>query len=157
MLAPTTETNNLAKALDRLLNCSDLNLDDLEPETRKTIENAETALAEYRAWAGRFLDDQIAAGPKPAKPAPLKIGIVLDGGLVQAVVSDNPEALANADILVIDYDTEGADISDLSIVLQGDRKTVAFACVHRESIERAEIDLSGVRDPTPEEIKSEFG
>lgn len=45
------------------------------------------------------------------------LGIVLSGGLVQAVVTDDPKLQAE-DVLVIDYDTDGVDEADLVGVRQ---------------------------------------
>jgi len=50
---------------------------------------------------------------------PVKIVITLDGGLVQAVVSDGTPV----EYVVIDYDTEGGDENDMLDVPQDDGST----------------------------------
>jgi hypothetical protein len=62
----------------------------------------------------------------PAEPdEPMRIVVCLDGGLVTSVV-----AAAPLDVLVVDYDVEGADEEDLDEIDQGDG-TVADAAVSR--------------------------
>jgi len=78
--------------------------------------------------------------PPPAKPL---VGIILDGGLVQCVVSALPEQLPNLDLLVIDYDVEGADDGELLQVPQGNgESTPAFGRIER--ITPSGIDLDAV-------------
>lgn len=45
------------------------------------------------------------------------IAVVIEGGIVQAICTDD-EQLQGVDVLVIDYDTEGADESELTDVPQ---------------------------------------
>jgi hypothetical protein len=77
--------------------------------------------------------------PKP------KLAIVLDGGLVQCVVSDRPEMFAGLEVLTIDYDTDGADDDELSSVPQAGG-TDEEAVVGWHDITQATINL---RDITP--------
>jgi len=70
------------------------------------------------------------------------IGIILQGGLVQCVVSNAPE-LIDADVVVIDYDSEGADEDELMTVPQSDG-TETEAVGHREEIAPTDIDLKGI-------------
>ena len=46
-----------------------------------------------------------------------KIVIVVDGGVVQDVLSSEP-----VEVVLVDYDTDGADPADLTAVPQGDGK-----------------------------------
>jgi hypothetical protein len=48
---------------------------------------------------------------------PARLAVVIDGGIVQAVVSDHPSCI---EVAVIDYDTEGAGGDELTPVPQGD-------------------------------------
>ena len=48
----------------------------------------------------------------------MKLAIIVEGGLVQGVVSDKPD-MYPLDIICIDYDTEGAEAEDLILVKQG--------------------------------------
>lgn len=59
------------------------------------------------------------------------IAVVLEGGLVQSVLSDAP-----ANVLVIDYDIEGADEDDLTQITFFDGKT-----------EEAQVSLRTVDEP----------
>ena len=61
-----------------------------------------------------------ASAPLSEKPL---LCIVLEGGLVQAVVADRPDALP-CECMVIDYDTEGSDPVDILAVLQNNGKAV---------------------------------
>ncbi len=70
------------------------------------------------------------------------IAIVCEGGLVQAVVTDDP-AQVGMKVLVIDYDTEGAD--EITCVRQEDGED-ADACVHWDSVGLASIDLRRVQE-----------
>ncbi len=59
-----------------------------------------------------------------------KIVVVMEGGLVQSVLSTEP-----VEVAIVDYDAEGADAEDLKSVPQGNGK-VANAVGH---VEEAEI------------------
>lgn len=61
---------------------------------------------------------------------PVKICVIIEDGLVQAVVS----AGVRVDAVVIDYDTEGADASELLDVLQ-DEGTTKRAFVSKALVE----------------------
>ena len=50
------------------------------------------------------------------------IVITLEGGLVQGISTDDPK-LVGEKVIVIDYDAEGADASEVSKVPQGNGKT----------------------------------
>lgn len=69
------------------------------------------------------------------------LAVICDGGLVQGLVSTRPAVFG--DVLVIDYDTEGAGGKDVMDVNQGDG-TYAEACVSLRSVEAAAIDLPQV-------------
>ena len=49
--------------------------------------------------------------------------VALDGGLVQSVAAGFP-----LDVMVVDYDVEGADAGELSAIDQGDGTTADAAC-----------------------------
>jgi hypothetical protein len=76
--------------------------------------------------------------PKP------KLAIVLEGGLVQCVVSDQPEMFAGLEVLTIDYDTDGADDDEISTVPQADG-TEEEAIVGWHDITQATTDLMGIK------------
>ena len=79
--------------------------------------------------------------PPPDKPI---VGVILEGGLVQCVVSSAPEHLPDMDLIILDYDVEGADADELLHVPQGDGAT-AQAVGRIEQITLSGIDLGAVR------------
>lgn len=85
--------------------------------------------------------DRLAAEKAPDKLPSL--AVIMEGGLVQDIVSDMPEAVKVEAIYVIDYDTEGSDRTDMSFVRQSDGQ-YAIAFVHDEGIGKAKIDLAQV-------------
>lgn len=68
------------------------------------------------------------------------IAVVLEGGLVQSIVSDEP-ALIGRSVLMIDYDTDGTDEEDLVAVPQGEGRHSWAAYTHFAVIEAPRIDL----------------
>lgn len=64
--------------------------------------------------------------------------IVLEGGLISAIVSNDPEAFKNMKISVIDYDVEGAD--EIVEIEQGNGE-FAPACLHVEQVGEAAIPV----------------
>ena len=78
--------------------------------------------------------------PPSARPV---VGIILEGGLVQSVVSTAPEHLPDLDLVILDYDVEGADADELLHVPQGDGAT-AQAVGRIESITQSDIDIEAV-------------
>ncbi len=86
---------------------------------------------------------KIAAAPR------ITLGVVVEGGMIQSVVSDNPLALAAVDVVVIDYDTDDADETTLYQVRQGDG-SLSTAHVHAEAIDPAAIDLRSALDQLEE-------
>lgn len=81
--------------------------------------------------------------PELFGPMPF-VAVVLEGGLVQAVVTDQP-AMQGIGVLIIDYDDEGADLDELTIVPQEDGGE-SDAVVSYDIVQAATIDLEAVRD-----------
>lgn len=76
------------------------------------------------------------------------IAVVVEGGLVQAVVTNRPDYLdANLPVQIIDYDTDGADEDELLLVPNGDG-SFSEACGHTEPVAEARIDIDGIRPKT---------
>ncbi len=73
-----------------------------------------------------------------------RIAVALEGGLVSAVVSDDP-SLIGIIVWVINYDTEGADENEIIQVKQHDGSWVE-AVVHGDVIEQATVDLNSIED-----------
>lgn len=70
-----------------------------------------------------------------------RLAVIIDGGLVQAIVTDGP-MLLGIPVTVIDYDVEGADGDRLSGIDQGD-STSTPASVEVHEITRAKIIIPG--------------
>lgn len=75
------------------------------------------------------------------------IAVVIDGGLVQEVITDNPEAFRGVKMVVIDYDTDSLDKDDecLGLVIQGN-KDLRNAYMRGVDIDIESIDLQRVAD-----------
>lgn len=78
---------------------------------------------------------------------PPQLAVVLEGGVVQSIVSDRPDEV-NADVMVIDYDTEGSDEEGKSYVRQDDG-SYAEAWVYSHGIGKATIGLDDILDAEP--------
>ncbi len=93
---------------------------------------------------GYWLEEQIdKLENNTPKPVPT-IAVVMEGGLVQSIVSDSPEKLPPMNVIVIDYDTDGSDEEYLVSVPQreGEQDARAFAAI--QTITPAGIDLAAV-------------
>ena len=75
-------------------------------------------------------------------PKKRQLAVVMQGGLIQAIVSHQPE---NIEVLSIDYDTDGYDESDLTLVKQSDGNYSQAYCVN-ECIQEPVIDLNQVTE-----------
>lgn len=119
-------------------NCSwEGKAEDLEP-----IQSAQQRLtAGETVPAGECPSDECGALAYLIEP-PRRVLIVLDGGLVQDIVTDYPHSLG-IDCAVIDYDTEGLEDSDMLHIEQSDGGT-AEARGYDAGISRARIDLGKV-------------
>jgi len=89
---------------------------------------------------GPHTDDLPETAAQPARPT---LGVVLEGGLISAVISNDPARLPIDEVVILDYDTEGADEEDLYDVLQPDGSTVqAYASI--TAFDKAGIDLESI-------------
>lgn len=74
----------------------------------------------------------------------VRLAVIVEGGVVQGVVADDPKALKNVEVYVVDYDAEG-DVAALDIP-QGDG-TTQRGHVWREEVGRSSLgDLSALAD-----------
>ena len=78
--------------------------------------------------------------PPPARPV---VGVIIEGGLVQSVVSTAPDQMSYLDLVILDYDVEGADSDELLHVPQGNGAS-AQAVGRIEHITLSDIDLTAV-------------
>lgn len=76
---------------------------------------------------------------------PPTVAVILEGGLVQCVVSDRPKDIQPMNLMVLDYDTEGADEEELLQVSQKDG-SVSTATGRYLGFEHADIGLASVMD-----------
>jgi len=76
---------------------------------------------------------------------PPTVAIILEGGLVQCVVSDRPDDIQPMNLMVLDYDTEGADEDELLQVPQKDG-SVSTATGRYLGFDQAEIGLADVME-----------
>lgn len=76
----------------------------------------------------------------PPKPI---VGVVIEGGLVQCVVSNAPELIPDMDVIILDYDVQGCEEDELLKVLQSSGD-IAHAVGHIEKITESGIDLGMV-------------
>jgi hypothetical protein len=76
---------------------------------------------------------------------PPTVAVILEGGLVQCIVSNYPGNLPPMNVMVLDYDTEGADEEELLQVPQKDG-SVSTATGRYVGFEQADIGLAAVMD-----------
>ena len=70
-----------------------------------------------------------------------RLAVVIEGGLVQSVVADQPDAAPS--VAVVDYDTDGFEPEELRYITQSDgAKSTALVAEHY--VEAASIDLDDV-------------
>jgi len=72
-----------------------------------------------------------------------KIAIIIEGGVVQDIVSDDPKSFDQHEIVLIDYDVDGSDPNELFLVPQDDG-TVAEAIVNHVNISQATVNLDNI-------------
>lgn len=120
-------------------------------------KNLNGLLSEAESFISGFEDDDTQEGVVDlleriraalALPAPV-LAVILEGGMVSDIVCDRPDALPGLDVVVIDYDTDGVDEDALSYVRQNDG-TWSDAIVHHESVSRATIGLTDIKDALEE-------
>ena len=73
------------------------------------------------------------------------IVITIDGGLVQGISSDEPK-LVGQEVIVIDYDAEGADAGEVQKVPQGKGKTEDAGQIGRLLLDYAQLAEGHVED-----------
>jgi hypothetical protein len=104
-----------------------------------TLEDGTELLIAASLQDGRSAKTPTILNP-PAPAAKPILGIIVQGGLVQLVVSNTPD-LIDAKVLVIDYDdTDSADQDEILMVRQADGSDTP-AVGHVEGISLATIDL----------------
>lgn len=85
----------------------------------------------------------------------MTLAVVLQGGLVRSVVSDDPDCPVKT-VTVIDYDTDDAGactLRDRAKMVPQDDGSDAIAFVEVMPIERPTIGLSGMRPVTDADLK----
>jgi|GEM_PF-1156423 len=103
------------------------------------------------SFTGQWLQERISevesgdTGPRTDDPTSTKpiVGVVIEGGLVQCVVSSAPELIPDMDVIILDYDVQGCEEDELLKVLQSSGD-IAHAVGHIEKITESGIDLGMV-------------
>ena len=103
------------------------------------------------SFTGQWLEERISEtetgdiGPQTEDPPPSKpiVGVILEGGLVQSIVSNAPEQISEMDVIILDYDVEGFEEECLLNVPQSGGE-IARAVGHIENITESGIDLGMV-------------
>lgn len=103
------------------------------------------------SFTGQWLEERIREtetgdiGPQTEDSPPSKpiVGVVLEGGLVQSIVSNAPEQIPEMDVIILDYDVEGFEEKCLLKVPQSSGE-IARAVGHIEKITESGIDLGMV-------------
>lgn len=76
---------------------------------------------------------------------PPTVAVILEGGLVQCIVSDRPNDIQPMNLMVLDYDTDGVDEEELLRVPQRDG-SISTATGRYVGFDHAEIGLAAVMD-----------
>lgn len=108
------------------------------------VYNRDTRLG-YKEWLAHKLEVEADSfGPSDKEDGIKKpfLAVVLEGGLVQCVVSDQPDYFKGQDVMVIDYDTSDDDTVE---VPQGDG-SISDAYVSGYGVTLAAIDLKETND-----------
>lgn len=94
-------------------------------------------------YGDETLDPDAMPASKPAAASLPLVAVVIEGGMVQDIISDKPGFFDGIDFLIIDYDDESADEKDLVDVPQADG-SIADALVHDRAVCSAGIDIAAV-------------
>lgn len=121
--------NTLAAALDNLLHET---LDEdtaqgfcLTPVETAAKNKAQAALADLSVYRNN--------------PRTLDLNITMDGGLIQDIITDDPDLIGQT-VTVINYDTDGAPDCDLEFVDQGNG-TIVAAHISTYPVTKSEIPI----------------
>jgi hypothetical protein len=152
LLAPSelmrAELQGEAELLGWLLDYADAHVSDWnEDEGLDAGSRAEAEEAAERIERGRQLIERVKAAPACSiiPPAPTRVLVALDGGLVQGAVADRP----GVSIITVDYDCDGAAADEVFAIPQGDGTTsegtigglsAAFDPAFIDAAEAAELD-----------------
>ncbi|BDV41547.1 hypothetical protein GURASL_04700 [Geotalea uraniireducens] len=110
----------------------------------KFIENVTD---EYPERTDKFFDlrERVRNVLSDRRHEPPTVAVILEGGLVQCIVSDRPNDIQSMNLMVLDYDTEGADEEELLQVPQKDG-SISTATGRYVGFDYAEIGLAAVMD-----------
>jgi hypothetical protein len=106
------------------------------------VNECEALLTRFTSWSEVGFKRIYAADPSgvPAPEPTALLIVILEGGLVQTIVSTDPRAVTAAiyDIVVVDYDTDGLGRDEIGAVEQADG-TFTEAHVSHRGVEQATI------------------
>ena len=111
----------------------------LGAERGGSIDWEELDLA-YEAAVKAVGEDEVQNNTSP-RTRSARIAVILEGGIVQGVVADRPDAAPA--VAVVDYDVDGCDPEDIRHITQSDgEKSKALVVEHH--VEPASIDLDDI-------------
>lgn len=94
----------------------------------------------FTAWRTRAAE--AVAFNKVPEPEPVTLAITMEGGIIQAIHSDNPARLKNVSVINIDFDVDCAEEGSTLIVPRLDGKEGDAAYVNEYSINQSDVDLA---------------
>lgn len=98
------------------------------------------------AQAGTAIANAEARAAVKAAPVPkTTLFVVIQGGLLQAVASPDPNRFADVEVVKVDYDTDGAEPDDIDTVIDDDGDEIE-AFVGTFPVEEATIRLPDEED-----------
>jgi len=96
-----------------------------------------------QSYVDRLCDLAKRMRAEPLRPRKPTLVVTMEGGMIAAICSDDPDALDLAEVLTIDYDTDGADPDEvLDIPQEGGRTTGAI--VHSLWVETCALDIEAI-------------
>lgn len=116
----------------------------LEQVAEQALDLYYTDVASNWRNALKVAQDLLDSLPQVYRPGPMRLCVVIEGGLVQTVLSDDPRASSAVDVMVVDYETDGAADAEVCHVLQGDGSYSEAFVVNHAVNDRPDIDLDQV-------------
>lgn len=102
----------------------------------------------------RKVEQALTAWQEPLS-AKQNVAVVMNDGVIQAVVAERPEELGNINLVLIDYDTDGADEHELVSVPQGEGAEDQEAYMRGLTVVQTGIDLKTAYDRFLEQAEAE--
>lgn len=141
-IADPVTTAEIIEATNELLSACSLVIDNWETGN---LAGAVNNLALTASYVENTIKNLGVDGVPPDGTSPPTLAIVIDGGIVQTVVTDHPELFSDVRCVIVDYDVDAADPLDdsIGVVVQQDG-TLSDAYIQETMIDRSGIDLKEV-------------